>query len=383
MPKPRSRAESRLETILDLVGLIYASVEDASGWQTFLDTFVRAVCARGGLLALLRDSKHAEPAILRWSGWSDEDIQLYMEHYSATDPWRIGFGRGPEGLVATDLHICSREEIESSAAFREFYEPRDGIHGFGGIILVTGMGQSIITAMRTAAAGPFGEPEKAILRALMPHLKRAALLHGELGSTRSQLVTFTSHLDRYPHSFLLIDAERRVLYANAATREIAELRDGFAMEDGRISLVSRKQDALFHQAVGKMVSDHNAPLLRMEVPRPSRKKPYRLMLMPVQASGVVPLGVSLPAVTVLIVDSDSQPEPDLAVLRELFSLTPAEARVAGKLVLGQNVHEIAAEASISAETVRTHIKRVLSKTETSRQAELISLILRSIPFRHQ
>jgi DNA-binding CsgD family transcriptional regulator len=380
MPKPRPRAESRLETILDLVGLIYASVEDASRWQTFLDAFVRVVRARGGLLAL-RDSKHAEFAMVRWSGWSDEDLQLYSQRYSATDPWRIGSVGSPEGVVATDLDLCSREEMESSAAFREWYAPRDGIHGFGGTILATGTAQSVITAIRSAAVGPFGESEKAILRALMPHLKRAALLHGELGSTRSQLVTFTSHLDRYPHSFLLIDAERRVLYANAATREIAELKDGLAMEAGRISLVSRKQDALFHQAVGKMVSDHNAPLLRMEVPRPSRKKPFRIMLMPVQASGVVPLGVSLPAVTVLIVDRDSQSEPDLAVLRELFSLTPAEARVAGKLVVGRSVEEIASEAGISIETVRTQIKRVLSKTGTDRQGKLISLILRSIPFR--
>ncbi len=102
--------------------------------------------------------------------------------------------------MATDLDLCSREEMESSAAFREWYAPRDGIHGFGGTILATGTAQSVITAIRSAAAGPFGESEKAILRALMPHLKRAALLHGELGSTRSQLVTFTSHLDRYPHS---------------------------------------------------------------------------------------------------------------------------------------------------------------------------------------
>jgi DNA-binding CsgD family transcriptional regulator len=372
--------QPRLKIILDLVGLIYDSVEDASRWQTFLDAFVGAVRARGGVLAL-RDSKHDGFALVRWSGWSDEDIHLYTQRYSATDPWRIGTVRWPEGVVATDLDLCPREEMESSTAFREFYRPRDGVHGFGGTILATGTGQSVITAIRTSAAGPFGLAEKAILRALMPHLKRAALLHGELGSTRAQLVTFTGHLDRYPHSFLLIDAERRVLYANAAAREIADLNDGLVMEAGQISLMSGRLDALFHRAVAKMASDHDTPLLRLEVSRPSRKKPYRLMLMPVQVSGIVPLGVSLAAVTVLVIDSDSQPEPDLAMLRELFSLTPAEARVAAKLVLGRSVEEIAAEGDISVLTVRTHVKRVLSKTATSRQAELISLILRSAPFR--
>jgi DNA-binding CsgD family transcriptional regulator len=93
------------------------------------------------------------------------------------------------------------------------------------------------------------------------------------------------------------------------------------------------------------------------------------------------LGISLPAVAVLIIDSEAQSEPDLAILRELFSLTPAEARVAGRLVLGLSVKEIAAEARISVETVRTHVKRILSKTSTDRQGELISLMLRSVPFR--
>ncbi len=174
-----------------------------------------------------------------------------------------------------------------------------------------------------------------------------------------------------------------MLYANAATREISELKDGLAIAKPRpaISLVSRKQDALFHQAVGKMASDPNAPLAA-----PGSSPALAQEAIPHNAHagpsfGRCSPGRLLPAVIVLIVDSDSQPEPDLAVLRELFSLTPAEARVAGKLVVGRSVEEIASEAGISVETVRTQIKRVLSKTGTDRQGKLISLILRSVPFR--
>jgi DNA-binding CsgD family transcriptional regulator len=372
--------QAQMDTVLTLVGLIYDAVADASRWPAFLEAFVRAIGGRKATLSL-RDSKHPEFAMVTWFGWSDEDVQVYIERYAAADPWGVASGRWPEGVAGTDREICPREEMEPTVAFREYYAPRDAIHGIGGTILVTDTGQSIIAAVRGAKDGPFGELEKALILPLLPHLRRAALLHGELGSLRSQLSAFTSHLDRYPHSLLLIDVERRLLYANAAAREIMESKDGFVMEAGQVSLTSRKQDAAFREAVGKMASDSDASLLRLEVPRPSRQQPYRLMLMPVQASGVVPLAVSLPAVSVLIIDSDSQPEPDLAVLRELFSLTPAEARVAGRLVLGRNVEEIAADAGISIETVRTHIKRILSKTATERQGELISLMLRSVPFR--
>jgi len=63
------------------------------------------------------------------------------------------------------------------------------------------------------------------------------------------------------------------------------------------------------------------------------------------------------------------------------AFTPAEARVAARLVLGQNAEQIAAACKTSTETDRTQIKRIFSKTATCRQSELVSLVLGSIPFR--
>jgi DNA-binding CsgD family transcriptional regulator len=103
--------------------------------------------------------------------------------------------------------------------------------------------------------------------------------------------------------------------------------------------------------------------------------------MPVEDSGSIPLGVSVPTMSILVVDAESRPEPDVPILCELFSLTAAEARVAGNLALGLSIKEIAASLGISVETVRTHIKRTFAKTGTERQGELISLILRSTPLR--
>jgi DNA-binding CsgD family transcriptional regulator len=67
------------------------------------------------------------------------------------------------------------------------------------------------------------------------------------------------------------------------------------------------------------------------------------------------------------------------MLQDLFSLTSGEARVVARLVQGRSVDEVAAELKISVETVRTHVRRVLAKTATSRQGELISLVLRTVP----
>jgi DNA-binding CsgD family transcriptional regulator len=216
----------------------------------------------------------------------------------------------------------------------------------------------------------------------MPHLRRAAIVHGDLASMRAQLATFTGHLDRYPHPFLLTDAESRVLYANAAAREITALRDGLAIETGRMMLMPPNQHPEFREAIREISAGPGLPLRRLEVARPSRKTPYRLLVMNIPTSGALPLGVSQPAAAVLVVDSESGTEPDLAILRELFSLTPAEARITGQLALGRSVDEIAHEAGTSIETVRSQVRSILSKTGTTRQGELISLVLRMAPFRN-
>ncbi len=363
-----------------LISLIYDSVADSSRWAVFLAAFAEAIHAEKANFAI-RNTSEVGFAFACSHGWSAEAGQLYLERFAAIDPWRMGAAGWPESAVGTDTDLCSRQEMESSVAFREFYVPNNAIHGMGGTVLATDAAQSLIIAVRGAVAGPFGEFEKGVLRPLMPHLRRAALLHGELHSLRRQLAMFTAHLDRYSHAFYLTDQAARLLYVNAAGRELGALRDGLVIDNSRFTIMSASDNAVLQRAIAEISARRGAPLRRILASRPSHSEPYRLILMPVGESGMIPLGVSVSTVSILVVAPGLHAEPDVPVLRELFLFTPAEARVAGKLALGRSVEEIAAETRVSVETVRTHLKRILAKTGTVRQGELISLILRSVPVR--
>jgi len=367
-------------TTSELIELIYAAVPDASRWQVFLEAFVGATGCKRGTFAL-NASEAADWMVVCWCGWQDHEIRLYHERYAANDPWAAA-NNMLEGEVRTSAELCSQEEFKQSTAYREYYQPLGIESGFGGVFLRTSAGSSGIKVARGNEQGPCGERETSVLRSLMPHLRRAAILHGELASMRVQLATFTGHLDRYPHPFLLTDADSRVLYANAAAREVTALRDGLVIETGRVMLMAPARHAEFREAISEIAAGCGLPLRRLEVARPSRKVSYRLLVMNVPTSGALPLGIAQPAAAVLVVDSDSGKEPDLAILRELFSLTPAEDRVTGRLVLGRSVDEIAQETGTSIETVRSQVRSILSKTGTTRQGEMISLVLRMAPFRN-
>jgi DNA-binding CsgD family transcriptional regulator len=82
------------------------------------------------------------------------------------------------------------------------------------------------------------------------------------------------------------------------------------------------------------------------------------------------------AANILVVTPLGNPEAPLAhVLLGLFDLSPAEARIAQKLVGGNSIDEIAIEQKLSRETIRSQLKSVFSKTGTSRQAELVGLLM--------
>lgn len=73
--------------------------------------------------------------------------------------------------------------------------------------------------------------------------------------------------------------------------------------------------------------------------------------------------------------------PSIATLETRFGLTRAEGRVVRRLGAGSSLTEIARELGVGTETVRTHTKRAMQKTDTHRQAELVALVLRRAPGR--
>lgn len=70
------------------------------------------------------------------------------------------------------------------------------------------------------------------------------------------------------------------------------------------------------------------------------------------------------------------PAADAAILAASYGLTPAETRIALALAEGRQLAQIAASFNISRTTVAFHMRNIFQKTRTSRQAELVALLLR-------
>jgi DNA-binding CsgD family transcriptional regulator len=82
-----------------------------------------------------------------------------------------------------------------------------------------------------------------------------------------------------------------------------------------------------------------------------------------------------PAFALIISDPNRAIELDHAALCRLYGLTPAEGRLAALLANGKHIESAAHLLGVSIHTVRTHLKHIFSKTETSSQSDLVRLIL--------
>jgi DNA-binding CsgD family transcriptional regulator len=82
-------------------------------------------------------------------------------------------------------------------------------------------------------------------------------------------------------------------------------------------------------------------------------------------------------VALFITDPERPPDSPLETLARLYGLTPAESRLLHKLMIGCTLEEAACQLQISVKTARSQMKRVFLKTDTSRQSEVLRLVLGS------
>jgi len=79
---------------------------------------------------------------------------------------------------------------------------------------------------------------------------------------------------------------------------------------------------------------------------------------------------------IILVDPNTIPEPGTETLKKMFGLTAAEAKLAVQISRGDTPADIAQANGVTIATVRSQLAAVFAKTETERQAELVSLLTR-------
>jgi DNA-binding CsgD family transcriptional regulator len=149
------------------------------------------------------------------------------------------------------------------------------------------------------------------------------------------------------------------------------------VQDGppRLGLADRRADAMLGRALLQVRTSGDARVIPLAAT--ARLPPSVIHVFPVQDTIQATAGAEA-ASCVVVITTVSRPRIASAeVIRDLFDLTPAEARVAHGIAAGKTVHDLASEAGLALGTIRQQLKSVFSKTGVSRQADLVALLVGS------
>lgn len=221
--------------------------------------------------------------------------------------------------------------------------------------------------------GPALEP---LVRVIEDQLTAVLRLAGRRHDDRAREAATRAALDRLEIAVVLVDERGGVAQCNRAAAELLDrepaLRIGPA---GGLEADSPEVQRRLARIVARMVGASHDPASRLsehlEVPREGTK-PLRLLAVPLHG------GAELTgrACAVFLSDPDAGVVLPEEVLRRHYGLTHAESRVAARLLRGLGADGVAQELGVTRETVRSHIKRLYAKIGTTRQCDLVALVLR-------
>lgn len=184
-------------------------------------------------------------------------------------------------------------------------------------------------------------------------------------------------LDALAVPVLAVTRSRRIVLANASAQSILSARDGVHVIDGKLALGHPPAGGALERALTAACDGHGAsPGSRttlLEGTRPSGRRALDVVVAAIPARDA---GRS-PRALVLLHDPEQENRAIEEIALRRYRLTRAELAVARNLLAGESSQGIAAALGISVHTVRTHLKRLLSKTGAGTRADLMRELLGS------
>jgi DNA-binding CsgD family transcriptional regulator len=385
------RRRLRLRRDIDLDDLIIRIYEAAIDQEDPEDVWMTAARFLGADIFwfMAMDSRSGE-IHWHWGSGPDEEekkraahaYSIFRDEYSTpeSNPWLASAAALPEGTLVTNEKLMPREELERTAIFNDVVKP-ERMEETEGISLIKRPAFWVsFSAYRSRESGPFDGEELRRCELLGNHLRRFAQIRRRLGEASRKRNDALAALNYLQSAVVLVDYTGRVSFANRASRSIFAQEDGLVVRQQR--LVATRSDT--NKTLAAMIDSATKTANgrgtgfggELSVPRPSMLRPYTLIIAPLPAHSFSSGTASrVGSVAVFISDPEQEPDLVLATLQSLYGFTPAEARVAKLISYGRGVDFVCERLGVSKNTVRTQLARVLEKTGTRKQGELVRLLL--------
>ena len=366
----------------DLIDRIYASAVRPEVWSEVLRGVSELFGGSPVLGEIYLPRVSGKPA--EGVGLQEEYTTRFVQDMTNLLPW----------ATRVESHFSDRFRLMSEGlpglelAGSEFYEQWMKPQGLApvwpailSIMAESGEMVAGLSVFRREGEEPISEAEMRRADVLVSHFHRAFRMRMRLDAAHHARVPVADALDRLPLGMLVLDGNRHVLIENASAARVLALEDGIEIRSAGLAAADARENTKLHQLIKAALESTEGQSLNgtsfMQISRPSGRQPLSVMVSPLLSAPAGALS-SEAVVACFISDPEAGHVPTLEALGQIYGLTPAEAEVVQLLAKGLPLDEIAADRGISLNTVRSHLKHIFSKTGTSRQGELLGLVMTDV-----
>ena len=368
---------------IDLQGLLSRIYDTGSGdWEPLLDD-IRQFLGGNAAALILHDFQHNLGSMLFATGYN----RRYMHAPASTDArHNVWLARERDYRLPGTIHVGEQlvpeRELMRTKFYTEWLKPQRLHHRLCAVLSRENATSVFLEVMRPPEATAFDGDDIERCRLLVPHLQRALRMYRRMAALETERDVAFRALDQLPWGVMLVDRQRKRLATNRHAEELLIAGDGLTARGNTLRAELADETARLERLLSDALdrSGRESASGTLAITRPSGAPPLNVVVVPLHINPEK-LAERGPVAAIFVTDPNTplHSSHQQQQLRELYSLTPGEARLATWLLQGKSVEEAATAMGITLNTARAYLKRVYQKTGVRRQPELMRLLLLGLP----
>lgn len=310
-------------------------------------------------------------------------VKTYAAQYLRNNPWSDAPELQAAGYVRTDRSLDEYHRAPgfyySTPLYNEWMKPQEFVYTLGTNLYVEGEVQTKVFIYRPRRAGEFSTHELNRFRWLSGHMANAVQVARRLALQDGWTAVASEVVDQIGSGVLFVDRTGHVIQANRFAESLLRQRDGLTLSDGRLMAVHRDDAGKLNGVIRAALDIYqpgSATIPRsINLRRTTAKRPLCVMAIPLPRRFDSPFLIDHAVAALIVTDPETEPTIAVAWLSRRYGLTDTEARLAQSLALGATLRQAAECTGITYETARWYLKNIFQKTNTTRQTELVRLLL--------
>lgn len=361
---------------MEFYKLFISSIDNPLDWEVFFQNFSSSLKIDGLAFSKILKNIPKFDFFLKYN--VDGNFLINWKKKIQENPCLFNFLKKiEEEKVIDENDLLKRKDLNIKKEIR-YLMNMNKIKYFFILGVLNGLCENIIIfGFRFENNNNFNEKEKEIIKKLVPFLKLKLCFFTELEIIENKIEILKKIIENEGKGIIVLDKDLNITLMNKSASDILSKREGLELTKEGIEITNPVLSLQFKKYLRKLnSSDFIAENLLLKIPKKSKEGNVILQVFPMIEKCI--FNEILKNIIIIIYDASDLGFPDPTFLTQTFQFTPQENKIALLLSKSFDLKEIAKELKISLHTVRTHLKHIYSKTNTSRQAELIKLLL-SLP----